>query len=57
MLTKNLTTSSGFRLMRCFSVEHNAARFRKHVERLGRSMKRELRPIRMKTRRLKRAAV
>ena len=36
MKRKKLTTESGFRLIRVFSIDHNARRFRKHVERLQR---------------------
>lgn len=31
-----LTTTSGFRLYRAFSIDHNAMRLRKHCERLRR---------------------
>lgn len=36
MKRNKLTTDSGFRLIRTFSIDHNAQRFRKHCERLRR---------------------
>jgi hypothetical protein len=35
-------TESGFRLIPTFTAEHNARRFRKHVERLQRTLSRDV---------------
>lgn len=34
--TAQLTTDSGFRLIRAFTIDHNGLRLRKHVQRLQR---------------------
>lgn len=58
MKRNKFTTGSGFRLIRAFSIEHNAMRFRKYVERLGRApaARRGNARVRMKARRARRAA-
>lgn len=58
MKRNKFATDSGFRLIRAFSIEHNAMRFRKHVERLGRAptARRRNARVRMKARRARRAA-
>lgn len=52
MLTARLTTESGWHSIRGLTIEHNARRFRKHVERLGREpeMRRFMRATRLKKR-------
>ena len=53
MLTARLTTESGWHSIRGLTVDHNARRFRKHVERIGREpeMRRFMRATRLKKRR------
>lgn len=51
-LTVRLTTESGWHSIRGLTVDHNARRFRKHVERMGREpeMRRFMRATRLKKR-------
>ncbi len=50
-------TEDGFRLIRSFSIEHNARRFSRHVERMGKQDRRTQsgRRFAMKLRRMRRA--
>ncbi|RZI78136.1 MAG: hypothetical protein EOP38_28020 [Rubrivivax sp.] len=52
-----LQTESGFRLVRAFTAEHNARRFRAHYNRLIRGFRRDLQKVRLRGRRLRAAKV